>query len=180
MSQQRGLSKRAPQTATPLDYEPRKFFFGYWRSVSIAVWADQADGKAAQRARRLSEHMAQSCPQGHSNVGFVLGGVPPPTEEARAAFSHLFDGRATDLHCMGMVLEGEGFWASGLRSTITHFNMLSPNRLALRLYSTIDEVARWLPGEHYLRTGDALDVDQLREVLTTTRYQLVKELADIG
>jgi hypothetical protein len=156
------------------DQVPGHVYMGHYKNISLVVWAGAADGATVMRARGISQHLVSSYPDGHSNVSFVLNGVAPPTEEARLAFNHIFDGRVSDLRSMAVVLEGEGFWASTLRSTVTWLRQAATTQFAVRLFNNIDEVAEWLPPEHEARTGVAVTSADLRAAMNIMRYELAK------
>lgn len=157
------------------DQDPGRVYLGHFKNVSLAVWAGRADGPAVLRVRSLSQHLIAKYPDGHSNITFVLNGVAPPTEEARQAFSHIFDGRVSDLRSMAVVLEGEGFWASTLRSTVTWLRQAATTQFAVKLFNTIDEVAEWLPSEHLTRTGVAVTSADLRNAMAIMRHEYTRD-----
>jgi hypothetical protein len=155
--------------ATLFDIEPDRFRYSIWRNVSIGVWAGQANLDAATRVVKLGQHMRQQHPYGHSSVVFVLPGAPAPTADAQAEFARLLDPR-NDLSCTAIVVEGEGFWASGIRSAITRMRIAEPgSTVKLRVHETIDEALEWLPAAHRASTGIELSRSQLKRVLTLAR-----------
>lgn len=160
--------------ATLFDHEPGQFYAAHYRNLSIVVWVGGADGASVQRVRGISQLLIGKFPDGHSNVSIVLNGVPPPTDEARAAFNHIFDGRVSDLRCMAVVLEGEGFWASALRSTVTGLRNAATTAFTVKLFSELGPVSDWLPAEHLARTGVALDAAELRAALTEMRQEIAR------
>ena len=99
----------------------------------------------------------------------MLDGAPAPTPEAQAILTHVFDGRNSDLACTAVVVEGTGFWASSMHSTITSMRLAASGSMRLRLHSTIDEVVKWLPAAHKERTGIEFDAEHLRRILQTAR-----------
>jgi hypothetical protein len=149
--------------------EVGRFRYSYWRNLTIGVWAGQATLSAMQRVGRVSQLMVKSFPQGHSNVAFVLDGTPAPTPEAQAILTHVFDTRNSDLACTAVVVEGTGFWASSMHSAITGMRLAASGSMRLRLHSTIDEVVKWLPAAHKVRTGIELDPEHLTRILQTAR-----------
>ena len=166
-------SQGAPRP-TLFDSEPGQFYAGHFRNLSIVVWVSGADGPAAKRMRGIAQHLISKYPDGHSNVTIVLNGVAPPTEEARVAFGHIFDGRVSDLRCMAVVLEGEGFWASALRSTVTNLRQGNTSSFALKLFSSLEQVAEWLPAEHLVGTGVAISANDVRAVLSAMRHEIAQ------
>lgn len=155
----------------PVLAEPGRFRCAIWRNVSLLLWSDQATLHAVQKLRRVTQLLIERYPSGHSNVSFVLGGVLPPTAEARAAFAHAFNDRLSLLRCMTTITEGDGFWASGMRSAITSMRMVSSQGLIMRLHDNIEEAAAWLPAPHAEHTGVTIEEAELAEALRRFRYE---------
>jgi hypothetical protein len=162
-------SLRAVEPASLLDIEPGRFRYSAWRNISIGVWADQATLEAAQRVLRVSQLMANLHPKGHSSIVFVLDGAPSPTPEANEVFAKVYDDKVSDLSCMAIVIEGGGFWASRIRSTITSLRMSTPGSMMVRVADKVEQVIDWLPTEHSFRTGVNVTPAELKAVLTATR-----------
>jgi hypothetical protein len=152
------------------EFEPGHFSCSIWQNVSILVWADRATKEALARIQqRVTKQMIERYPNGHSNVAFVLAGVQPPTPEAREIFTRLYQEGVSDLKCLGVVLEGDGFWASMLRSSITSMQIDSGRKTALGQYTSVDEIAAWMAPLHSERTGVPITPLQLRFALRTVR-----------
>jgi hypothetical protein len=162
-------SLRALEPASLLDIDPGRFRYSGWRNVTIGVWAGQATQEAAERILRLSKLMASQHDGGHSSVVFVLDGAPAPTQEANEVFAKIYDDKISDLTCMAIIIEGGGFWASRIRSTITSLRMSTPGAMMIRVADNVDQVVDWLPAEHSQRTGVKITPSELKTVLTATR-----------
>jgi hypothetical protein len=162
-------SLRAIEPASLFDVDPGRFRYSTWRNFSIGVWANQATQEAAERVLRLSRLMATQHPTGHSSVVFVLDGAPAPTPEANEIFAKVYDDKVSDLSCIAIVIEGGGFWASGIRSTITGIRLSTPGSVMIRVVDKIDQVLDWLPAEHLQRTGVNVTPAELKAALTATR-----------
>ncbi|HKU38708.1 MAG TPA: hypothetical protein VJR89_11190, partial [Polyangiales bacterium] len=139
------------------------------RNLTVGIWADQATQEAAERVLRISRMMAGQHSTGHSNVVFVLDGAPAPTPEANEVFAKIYDDKISDLACMAIVIEGGGFWASGIRSTITSLRMSTPGPMIVRVADKLEQVLEWLPAEHSQRTGVQVTPSELKAFLTATR-----------
>ena len=171
------LAMIKPTTSVPnlagnvilLDVDPGRFRYSIWSNVSISVWAGQANLAAAERVLSISKRIVQEHPEGHSTVVFILTGAPAPTPEAAAIFGKLYDPANSKIACMGVLLEGEGFWASVMRSTFTRLRMAAPGPLSLRVCENTEELLDWLPKEHVERTGVQLDRTQFMAALRTVR-----------
>ena len=168
MSQATGTLRPSVRAAL-LDYEPGRFRYSAWNNISVGVWADQATLEAAQRVIRISKWMAQHHPQGHSNIIFVLDGTPAPTPEANQVFAQVYDEKFSDLACLGIVIEGSGFWASRMRSTITGQRLSTPGKVRVRVSDDVDSLVDWMLPEHAARTGSKFSVQELRTALAGLR-----------
>ncbi len=150
--------------------EPGQFCYGVWRNVSIVVFYGQATIDVAHKLLRCSQQMVLRYPRGHSTVTFVLNKVPPPSDDAYEAFSAIFNADISRIGCMAILLEGEGFWASTIRSTVTNLRLETRSSIALRLFTSIDDVVDWLPVEHYARTGHQVEIRDLKNALESVRF----------
>ena len=158
------------------DHEVGHFYFGYWKNVSLIVWVAEADEQALRRLAPMTEKLVRDYPDGHSNLSFVLDGVLPPRGGAKERLASLFAGEAAALHCVGIVLEGVGFWASTLRSSLTNAHMSSSSRLALRLSASRGDLAAWLAPRHESSTGWAVNAEELLAVMASMRDELVTNM----
>jgi hypothetical protein len=158
-----------PANATLLDCDPGRFRYSAWNNITVGVWADQATLEAAQRVIRISKWMTSRFPQGHSNIIFVLDGAPAPTPEATKIFSKVYDEKFSDLACMGIVIEGTGFWASAMRSMITGQRLHAPGNVRVRVCEGIDPLLEWLLPEHYARTRTRFQPQEIRSALSALR-----------
>jgi hypothetical protein len=168
-SQPHGTSA-LPGTLELVESEPGRFRCCLWHNISLLIWTDQATLEAVKKLKRVTELLIERYPSGHSNVSFVLNGVRPPTPEARAAFAHAFNDRVSMLRCMTTITEGDGFWASTLRSAITSMRMESSQGLLMQLHDTIAAAAEWLPEPHFQRTSVKISAKELVAALHRFRH----------
>lgn len=161
--------------ATLFDFERGRFALSHWKNLSIIVYATNADGAMLARISKLTPLMRAKFPNGHSNLAFVLNGCPLPTEEAQQAIVAAYQNPESGLCCASVIVEGEGFWASALRSSVIGMR-LQAVRIRLGLHSTISEMVEWLPDEHEKGTGVALNKTQLLRVVTEERRRSLEVL----
>ena len=162
---------RAQPTSTDLEVlrlEPRVFAYCGWRNFSIGVWVGQATLPAVEGMLRMSEDLELRFPNGRSSVLFVTDKVPAPTQEARQAFARAYTPK---LSCMAMVLEGDGFWASGIRSMSANVHRSADTPALLRVNNDIEQVVAWLPQQHLAHTGVNVSADELARVLRSARAE---------
>jgi hypothetical protein len=79
------------------------------------------------------------------------------------------------LCCASVIVEGERFWASALRSAVIGMR-LQAERIRLGLHSTISEMIEWLPVEHEKSTGGVLNKTQLLRIVTEARRSSLEVL----
>jgi hypothetical protein len=143
--------------------EPGTCGVGVANNLMIAVWWWQATGSAVQRLFPIVEVLNQEYPQGYSHIHIVKDKAPIPTSEARAGFLRLMGHPA--LGHVAVVIGGQGFWASAMRSAITGMQIISPRGFQLRLQGSIREVVAWLPEAHLKRTGVEIESAALLAML---------------
>lgn len=160
-----------PRSLRPetVEIDPGRFRYSLWENVSIGVWQNQATASAAERIHELSLRNAKRFPHGYSNVVFIMAGAPAPTPEGSKILARFYEQGATSIACIGIVLQGEGFWASGMRSMVLNMRMDKRSGMPIRVVDDIDSLLGWLPVEHARKTGVELDPDLLRRALTDAR-----------
>lgn len=157
-----------PINGSPVCVVPGVLHYNSWKNVSIGVWVGQATVPAVQSLMNFGREMVQLYPGGHSSVAFILDKLPAPAADARDMLEMLFHPRSP-LACAATVLEGSGFWASGLRSMIANTHRAATGRVKLRVNTSVDEVLSWFPAEHARLTGIAISPDELRAELLYSR-----------
>jgi hypothetical protein len=155
--------------AVTLDLDPGRFRFSVWRNVSITIWTDQATMEAGHRILKLSRRLSQELPEGRSQVMIVTAGAPAPDNDTTELLKEIYDPKLSGIVCIAAVLEGEGFWASGIRSKMTNMRIAAGNAMAIRTNDSVEEVATWLPQEHAKRTGVKFSPSELRSMLVAVR-----------
>jgi ribosomal protein L20A (L18A) len=145
----------------------RCVFYAY-KNITIAVWTGQANLAAAHAVEHAARVMASRHRAGRTYLAFVLDGLPGPTPEATQVFTRLI-GQRDGLGCLAYVVEGSGFWASGLRGMINNMYRESGASHRIKIGTSIEEVAAWLSVNHERATGVAVSEAELLEVLSQAR-----------
>jgi hypothetical protein len=148
-----------------LDSEPGAFMFGSWRNVFIGIWESQATMAAVDRMVKATDAMSELHPTGRSTIHIVVHGAGLPSAEVRTHFVDVLKKNADQIACVAVVVGGTGFWTSALRSFVTGLRWLAPRTFHFRMFTTIEELSRWLPDEHNKRTGIEVDPRQLVKVV---------------
>jgi hypothetical protein len=161
---------------TELVTQPGVCAYDGWMNVTIGVWVGQATLPAVRRVLRMSSEQAQRYPQGRSSVIFVLDQLQAPTPEAQEELKKFYgtDGFA----CFAIVVEGTGFWASGIRSMANNAQRTASSGVMQRVSTTVEEVVSWLPAVHLARTGVTLPLDEFRRNLLAAREQCARRARD--
>lgn len=159
-----GASSASKTDLLLLASAPAVYAFYRFDNVAINVWTGQPTGEAIGVLAELTTKSRKSCPRGISSVHWMVNGVGLPTPEAREGLRLLAHRDGDHIACVGVVLCGDGFWASALRSALSGILLVGPKSpFALRLYGTGEELAGWLPGEHVRRTQTPLEAPTLLE-----------------
>jgi hypothetical protein len=155
--------------AITLDLDPGRFRFSVWRNVSVTIWTDKMTNEAGHRILKLSRDLSRQMPGGRSQVLIVADNAPVPDEDTTELVREIYDPRLSRIVCIAAVLEGKGFWASGIRSKMTNMRIAAGNAMAIRTNDSVEEVATWLPEEHAQRTGVKFSANELRAMLVDVR-----------
>jgi len=142
--------------------------FSVYRNVAIGVWVAQANREAAEAALGVASAMAARCPGRHSSVAFLVDGLPGPMPEAMPALTKLWVKRP-DLACTAVIIEGGGFWASGLRSMINNTRREAGGEVPAQIGNSIDQVVDWLSAQNERYTGVAIAPAELADALAFAR-----------
>jgi hypothetical protein len=168
-----GVSKVAPERALSfelrvLDHQPGEFVFSVWGNVLFFFWVAPATPKSIGRLAECTEPLYEQNPGGVSNVHVVDSSTGLPSPEVRELLIGLMRRRASRRACLAVVPIGAGFWASTLRSFATGIRLLAPRSFEMGIHTSLEEVADWLPGPHFERTGTRLDRNRLLDALRRT------------
>jgi hypothetical protein len=162
-----------PETAAPdelilLDAKPGRLSIWGWKNITVTVWWTQPDASDVARLSRVSELRREQYPAGISNIHLIKGNIALPDAETRHALVQLMRELGPYLAASAVVVGGDGFWASTMRSVVTGMRVLTPRTYEMRLHSSIADVVDWLPTVHTRRTGVTVDAEVLRAVLVRT------------
>jgi hypothetical protein len=142
--------------------------YALYQNISIAVWVGQATLPVVKCIHEVTKGMIARFPGGHSSIAFVLDGLPAPTPDAQALLTQTFE-RRSQLMVTAIVLEGSGFWASGLRGMINNSFREANGDAALKIVTDVDPLVGWFAEQHAERTGIFIAPMILRDVLRYAR-----------
>lgn len=150
-----------------LRVEPGVYAYYAYKNVSVGIWVGQAVKSAVAGLVEMSQENAKQHPDGRSSVVFVLDELPAPTPEAQEEMKRVY--ASEGLAITAIVLEGTGFWASGIRSMTNNVSRAAGSSMLLRISTSIEEVVGWLPAAHLERTGVALPAAEFHKALLAMR-----------
>lgn len=160
----------APSLPSVLRVEPGIYQYSAWQNINVGVWVGQATLAATMGLIDVGMEMRRRYPSGHSSIVFILDKLPAPTPEAREMFGKFFRS-GSSLMCNAVVLEGEGFWASGLRAMISNTHRGASGSTHVGVGTSIDEILTWFPEAHAKCTGIMVKTLELKSVLQEIRRQ---------
>jgi hypothetical protein len=124
--------------------------------------------KALEKLQEFGVLMSHLYPDGHSSVVLIADRLPAPQPETQAAIGKLFGARSS-LACVAIILEGSGFWASGIRCMITNTHRDATGRAKLHVSTSVEGALSWLPTEHAQATGIEIDAHLLHAFIAHLR-----------
>jgi hypothetical protein len=114
---------------------------------------------------KLTERSALECPGGIASIHWIAHGAGLPTAEARAQLAEIAKRWDRHLLCVGVLLRGDGFWASAVRSALTGIVLLAPRGYQMRFYGELSPLTRFVSEQVQQRTGEAHDPGRMRETV---------------
>lgn len=145
--------------------EPGVYGFYRWENVAINAWATQPNGPAVDVLAQLTERSLRECPEGIASIHCIASGAGLPTPDARARLGEIAKRYDKHLLCVAILLRGDGFWASAVRSALTGIVLLAPRAYTLRFYGEPGELSRFITEQVARRTGRALDAGLLVQMM---------------
>jgi hypothetical protein len=154
---------RTPRSSTLalLASERAAYAFYRWENVAINLWASQPNAPAVEIVGKLTERSLLECPKGIASIHCIANGAGLPTSEARAQLAEIAKRYDRHLLCVAILLRGDGFWASAVRSALTGIVLLAPRAYQMRFYGELTPLSRFVTEQVQQRTGEAHDRAQL-------------------
>jgi hypothetical protein len=143
-----------------LAIEAGTYGFYRWQNVAINVWSGQPSLAAVQVLSELTERSLSECPGGIASIHWLDSGVGLPTAEVRVRLGELARRYPKHVSCVGVLLQGSGFWASATRSALTGVMLLAPRTFALRFFGDVGELSAYIAREQAQR-GAPIDAESL-------------------
>jgi hypothetical protein len=156
--------ERVPAELPTITFAADGCVMGYWRDLSLAVWATQATMPLVNELTKLAD-MLEAKYGLTSTVHLIVDNAPVPGNEARTALDALTKRYQEKLQCVVTMVEATGFMASAMRSFLTGLHVLARRAYKNKVAADVHEAATWLAANHRPHLADALDADEVEAVM---------------
>jgi hypothetical protein len=147
-------------------HAPDHFTVAHWGGVALVNWVAKADGTAMGRVHTELRRFVGENPGGVSFIHVTHDGVGLPDAGGRQELAEMMTEFAEVTVCVGVLLVGNGFWASAMQSMLTGMRLLAPpRRWQMRFAARETEIAEWVANAHTQRTQRATAPDELAAML---------------
>lgn len=145
--------------------------FHTWQNIGIVLWHGASDREAAEQIGDVTAEFRDQQRSLYSFIHVVRASTGLADRETREVLAQRIDDHGEGLVLMGIVIEGEGFRASALRSLVTSILWLRPSA-PYAVKGNIESICERVVQDH-ARRGNRLDqaalLEALRAVLASER-----------
>lgn len=156
--------QRAPAELPTITFAADGCVMGYWRDLSIAVWAAQATMPLVVELNKLAELVDSKYPL-TSSVHLIINNAPVPASDARAALDALTKRYEDKLQCVVTMVEASGFMASAMRSFLTGLHVLARRAYKSKVAADVHDASTWLAANHRPQLSEAYEPSELEAVM---------------
>lgn len=133
-----------------------------YKNVVITLWFNALTLECIPTLEMQYKRLHEGFPMRVSEVQIMVpGGTRLPSMAARAAYKRLSLTITQTVVASAVVILGEGFIASALRSLLIAFTVAGSRSATFRIQASALEVVTWLPETHEQRTGVKIDPHEL-------------------
>src|SRR5689334_3201036 len=121
-----------------------RYAAGSIRNAIVFSWQDDAAVETIQLLEQLCEKQTAARTRCVSALHIIHPAVGLPSADVRSALVSAMKRYSDVLGCMGVVLQGAGFWASAMQSALIGIRMLAPvGGSQLRVSASLEEIVPW-------------------------------------
>jgi hypothetical protein len=135
-----------------IDYAAPGCVIGHLRNVTFCAWNTAPMPEHVAAFTALAKQLCEVYPK-CSNVTLVMRESELPAVEARIALEELTTQYARYIHSVALVIDGDGFWASMIRSFLTGLHLLRGHGYRCKAFASATEANPWLVPSHSTDTG---------------------------
>lgn len=146
-------------------HEPGRHTLTRWHNTMLCSWLHPGNTAELERLVQFSVQETKRHPRGFSSVHVVHDGLAMPDASERAVLSELIKQLHGHLVCVGVLMQGGGFWASAMQSMMTSLSIVTARTHSMRFARTPAELSAWFVEEHGRRTGVRFSAQALESAL---------------
>jgi hypothetical protein len=135
-----------------IDYAVPGCVIAHIRNVTFSAWNTTPTAEHVHAFTTLAKQLSEVYPKS-SNVTVVMRDTELPGGEARVALEELTGQFAPYVHSVALVIDGDGFWASMIRSFLTGLHLLRGHGYRCKAFASAAEANPWLVPSHSAETG---------------------------
>jgi len=125
---------------------------------------------AMERVHSELRPIVNAYPEGVSFIHVTHQDVGLPDAGARKVLARMMAEFAQVTVCVGVVLLGNGFWASAMQSLLTGMRLIAPpRRWQMRFPAHEAVIADWVARMHTQRTQRAINADHIAALIQEMR-----------
>lgn len=128
--------------------------------MTFCAWSTRPTGDDVAAFVELATKLTARYPM-CSNLTLVLGGTHLPDAGAKAGLESLTADFAPFIHSVALVVDGEGFWSSMIRSFLTGLHVLRNNGYRCKTFGSPEAAYPWLLPAHGADTGCVVDPEPM-------------------
>jgi hypothetical protein len=118
---------------------------GTWGSMFFVVWIGEVEVRIAQAIQARVRAFANTQPGGRAVLFTIVeSSAPLPSSEGRTALSNILRFCSDDVLASAVVMEGDGFRASAVRSVATGLSIVARQPFPHRVFANVQSGAEWV------------------------------------
>ena len=143
-----------------IDYAAPGCVIAHVGNMTFSAWNTAPIAEHVEAFMALAKNLSATYER-NSNVSLVMRNTELPGAAARVALEELTAQYANKIHSVALVIDGDGFWASMIRSFLTGLHLLRGNGYRCKAFATPAEASSWLLPAHNSETGVSLSAREI-------------------
>jgi hypothetical protein len=160
LPQESGEIERPGAAEVVIDYAVPGCVIAHLRNLTFCAWNTMPTAEHVEAFMAMAQQLSEIYPK-NSNVSLVLRESELPGGKARGALETLVAQYASYLHSVALVIDGDGFWASMVRSFLTGLHLLRGNDYRCKAFASTADAIPWLLPAHNAETGVSITAREL-------------------
>lgn len=143
-----------------IDYAVPGCVIAHIGNMTFSAWNTAPVAEHVEAFMALAKNLSTTYER-NSNVSLVMRNTELPGADARVALEALTAQYASKIHSVALVIDGDGFWASMIRSFLTGLHLLRGHGYRCKGFATPAEATPWLLPAHIADTGVSLSAHEI-------------------